>query len=80
MQRKKIGLSRKTNRSIEQVKKTNQASADTIRFIRNNFQRRECVNFVADPKELKRPIGAKPGPEENGSCHCGAPIDEHRKR
>ena len=40
-QRKKIGLSRKTRRSIENVKRSNQREADAIKFIRGNFQRRD---------------------------------------
>ncbi len=80
IKRKKIGLSRKTNRSIEKVKKSHKREADSIAFIRKNFSRRECLRFVADPKKNKRPLGARPGPEGNGPCHCGAPVDEHRSR
>ena len=41
LQRKKIGLSRKTRRSIENVKRSNQREADAIKFIRGSFQRRK---------------------------------------
>ena len=48
MQRKKIGLSRK----IKSPKQKNAKSKkeDIVSFIKNNFKRKECVNYVVDPK------------------------------
>ena len=47
MQRKKIGLSRK----IKSPKQKNAKSRkeDIVSFIKNNFRRKECINYVQDP-------------------------------
>ena len=81
LQRKKIGLSRKTEK-IEHKKQDSEAKKrKKLKFFRS-FKRKECVKFVPDPERKKRPRGA-PLPQKGQNprpCFCGAPEYEHKKR
>ncbi len=82
LQRKKIGLSRRTKAALRKVKEEESHKNSVLDFIRNNFSRKECVKFVEDKsrRSLPRPLGASPGPEDAPVCHCGKPDDEHHTR
>ena len=80
LQRKKIGLPRKTKRSLSKVTEGQAKRNSTIQFLRS-FRRKECCKFVQDLNGKKvRPLGATTGPKQWGICHCGAPQDEHKSR
>ena len=79
LQRKKIGLSRKTSRSLAKVSSNNAKKSSTIQFLKS-FRRKECLRFVKDPSKKFRPRGAGPGPKRCDMCYCGAPEDEHKSR
>ena len=79
LQRKKIGLSRRTKRSLEKVNQ-NASKRNHIASFLKSFKRKECVRFVEDPASKGRPLAAGPGPSHEKACFCGAPTDEHRSR
>lgn len=82
LQRKKIGLSRRTKRSMRKVMGSEVHRNAVLDFIRNNFSRKECCQFVEDrSRRFKlRPMAASPGPSDAPVCHCGKPDDEHHSR
>ena len=71
MQRKKIGLSRKI-KSPKQKDKTQSKKEDIVSFIRNNFKRKECVNYVCDSNSNHSKI------RRLAPCYCGATEKEHK--
>ena len=80
LQRKKIGLSRRTKRSLEKVNQ-NATKRNHVSSFLKSFKRKECVRFVEDPASKGRPLAAGPGgPESENACFCGAPRDEHKSR
>ena len=78
LQRKKIGLSRRTNRSLRRVNETENKKQNVSSFLQS-FKRKECARFVPDPDSKGRPLAAGPGPDEK-ACYCGAPRDHHKSR
>ena len=79
LQRKKIGLSRRTKRSLEKVNQ-NASKRNHLASFLKSFKRKECVRFVEDPSSKGRPLAAGPGPKYEKACFCGAPLDEHKSR
>ena len=80
LQRKKIGLSRKTKRSLARVNQSESKKNSIVAFLQS-FKRKECVRYVPFTKNMTgRPLGARPGPEGGYPCHCGSPEDEHKSR
>lgn len=79
LQRKKIGLSRRTKRSLEKVNQ-NASKRNHIASFLKSFKRKECVRFVEDPASKGRPLAAGPGPRHEKACFCGAPQDGHKSR
>ena len=69
MHRKKIGLSRKI-KSPKQKDKTKSKKEDIVSFIRNNFKRKECINYVCNPNDSKM--------RRLTPCYCGATEREHK--
>ena len=74
LQRKKIGLSRKSKKTRQAVEQRQEQKANTIAFYRANFTKRECVHYVHNPHS---PTVA---PHRPRPCHCGAPPEDHRSR
>lgn len=79
LQRKKIGLSRKTNRAFIGVAHAQSKTKNALSFVKS-FRRKECVHFVPDLGRRTRPYGAGPGTIEESPCYCGAPEDQHKTR
>jgi len=79
LQRKKIGLSRKTNRALIGVNHAQYKTQNALLFVKS-FRRKECVRFVPDLSRRTRPYGAGEGIIEESPCFCGAPPDEHKTR
>ena len=65
LKRKKIGLSRRTGRTMSKMTEEEQLRQIRLSFIGSNFHRKECVLF-------------QPKSDSSGKCHCGAPPTEHR--
>ena len=78
LQRKKIGLSRRTKRSLRRVNQTESKNRNVSSFLKS-FKRKECLRFVKDPNSKGRPLAAGPGKVEE-ACFCGAPRDQHKTR
>ena len=68
-QRKKIGLSRKI-KSPKKKDKTKSKKEDIVSYIRNNFKRKECVNYVSNPSDSKH--------RSHAPCYCGATKKDHK--
>ena len=49
MHRKKIGLSRKIKSPKQKTGDSKSRKEDIVTFIRSNFKRKECVNYVHNP-------------------------------
>lgn len=78
LQRKKIGLTRRTKRSLRKVNQSESKKNNLASFLQS-FKRKECVRFVTDPSSKGRPFASGKGPSGK-TCYCGAPIDEHKTR
>ena len=78
LQRKKIGLSRRTKRSLRKVNQSESKKNNLASFLQS-FKRKECVRFVTDPSSKGRPFASGKGPSSK-ACFCGAPFDEHKTR
>ena len=73
LQRKKIGLSRRTKRSLEKVNQ-NATKRNHVSSFLKSFKRKECIRFVEDPASKGRPLAAgSGGPDTEKACFCGAP-------
>ena len=84
LQRKKIGLSRRTKRSLRRVNQTESKNRNVSSFLKS-FKRKECLRFVKDPNSKGRPLAAGPAiipipGEVEEACFCGAPRDQHKTR
>ena len=84
LQRKKIGLSRRTKRSLNRVNQSESKNRHISSFLQS-FKRKECIRYVPDPKSYGRPIAASETRTTNQgqwekACFCGAPKDEHKTR
>lgn len=66
LQRKKIGLKRKTKGSQQRQKRNLQSRDISISFILSHFTRKECLRYVKNPEALT--------PE---ACYCGLKQEEH---
>ena len=88
LQRKKIGLSRRTEKIEYKKQDSESKKRKKLKFFRS-FKRKECVKFVPDPTKKKKPRGAT-SPKKGQitkeqkwpcrPCYCGAPEYEHKKR
>nr|XP_045593116.1 transient receptor potential cation channel subfamily M member-like 2 [Procambarus clarkii] len=66
LQRKKIGLKRRTKRTWERNDRIKQTDDINLSFIRTHFTRKECIRYVKRPNSFTE-----------GSCFCGLMPDEH---
>ena len=69
LQRKKIGLSRRSVKTLQARIAQEQSKMSAITFIETHFNCVECCEFTAD-------AGAAGGP----TCHCGGPLQLHTSR
>ena len=76
MHRKKIGLSRKIKSPKQKTGDSKSRKEDIVTFIRSNFKRKECVNYVHNPDGDTRDTYTKV--HRHRPCHCGATAEEHR--
>ena len=76
MHRKKIGLSRKIKSPKQKTGESKSRKEDIVTFIRSNFKRKECVNYVHNPDGDTRDTYTKV--HRHRPCHCGATAEEHR--
>ena len=81
LQRKKIGLSRRTEKITSKKQDSETKKRKKLSFFQT-FKRKECVKYVADPAKRKKPRGAPSAPKGASArpCYCGAPEFEHKKR
>ena len=74
-QRKKIGLSRKTKRSLNIVNNSQNRKNTVLEFIKKNVKRKECKLFTANP------FGKSKSPKGDGPvCFCGEVESVHKTR
>ena len=81
LQRKKIGLSRRTEKITSKKHDSETKKRKKLSFFQT-FKRKECVKYVPDPEKRKKPRGAPSAPRGSNPrpCYCGAPEYEHKKR
>ena len=80
LQRKKIGLSRRTERSATKEKDSQKRKQSILKFLQS-FKRNECVRYVRDPKRSRSHFKNDLSEDYTAwPCYCGAPEQEHKKR
>ena len=87
LQRKKIGLSRRTKRSLNTVNQSESKNRHLASFLRS-FKRKECIRYVSDPnakvrletREARIKNAENKSTTTEKACFCGALREEHKTR